>query len=163
MVRSELDHFLEVLQRTNLDHIVGWFRFEHHLFTGEGIDSLARQSARLVNLVDLHESGDGERTRSASPEIFLDHGRHLVKHTCDLFSRESGVIGNVAEDLALGAGLDLSGSCGFAFLGGGFLFFLSHLVNPFEDVAGRNALSARECTRPVHARQAFDTEKIGIS
>ena len=123
------DHFLQCLEGTDLDDVVRRLGLEHHLFAGEGVDALACRTARLVLLLDLHETGDREGAGTATTKILLDQTGHALEYSGDFLAGQAGVFGDGSVDLALGARLDLGGAF---LLGGLFLgLLLRHGENPF--------------------------------
>ena len=77
------DHLLQALERAHLDDVVGGLGLEHHLFAGEGVDTLACRTAGLVLLDDLHESGNREGTGATTTDLFLDETSHGLEDRCD--------------------------------------------------------------------------------
>ncbi len=67
-----LNHFLEVLQRANLDLLRGRFRFEQLLFFGEGVNSPACFLGRLF--LDDQFAQTGHRKGAAFAQALLNNG-----------------------------------------------------------------------------------------
>lgn len=98
-------HVLEFLQRANLNSSAGRLCLEHLLFTGEGVDTLARLYGGLVNGDDLQQTGKNEFTAGAFLDVAFDNLRKAIDDGSHLLAAEFGFFSDLIEDLGFGVTL----------------------------------------------------------
>ena len=83
-----MSHFLELLQRTNLDRSGGRLGLEHHLFFGEWIDAHTSFRCRLADRNDLQQPGKDELADGALLDVALDHAGKAFENSSNLLAAQ---------------------------------------------------------------------------